>query len=60
MWRTIFVMTIAVPQFVSLLYISKMFAENGIVNGYLIKWGIIKDAIPSRQTQHLQNYDYCN
>lgn len=46
MWRTIFVMTIAVPQFVSLLYISKMFAENGIVNGYLIKWGIIKDAIP--------------
>lgn len=46
MWRTILVMTIAVPQFVSLLYISKMFASDGIVNGYLLKWGVIHDAIP--------------
>lgn len=46
MWRTILVMTIAVPQFVSLLYVTKMFAADGLVNTYLIKWGIIQQAIP--------------
>ena len=46
LWRTILVMTIAVPQFVSLLYIMKMFANDGLINGYLMKWGIIKNAIP--------------
>ena len=45
LWRTILVITIAVPQFVSLLYIYKMFANDGIVNAYLLKWGIIKNAI---------------
>ena len=39
-------MTIAVPQFVSLLYIGKMFAQDGLVNGYLMKWGLIQSAIP--------------
>lgn len=46
LWRTILVITIAVPQFVSLLYVGKMFASDGLVNGYLIKWGIIDKAIP--------------
>ncbi|MBQ0001643.1 MAG: sugar ABC transporter permease [Clostridiales bacterium] len=46
LWRTILVMTIAVPQFVSLLYISKMFAADGLVNSYLMKWGWIRTAIP--------------
>jgi arabinogalactan oligomer/maltooligosaccharide transport system permease protein len=46
LWRTILVMTIAVPQFVSLLYVGKMFASDGLVNSYLIKWGIIEKAIP--------------
>lgn len=46
LWRTILVMTIAVPQFVSLLYISKMFASDGIVNGFLLSHGIIDSAIP--------------
>lgn len=46
LWRTILVMTIAVPQFVSLLYIGKMFAADGLVNGYLMKWGLISSAIP--------------
>lgn len=36
-WRTILVMTIAIPQFISLLYVSNMFADNGIVNGWLLK-----------------------
>ncbi len=46
LWRTILVMTIAVPQFVSLLYIGKMFAPDGLVNTYLMKWGLIAKAIP--------------
>ncbi len=46
LWRTILVMTIAVPQFVSLLYVMKMFAADGIVNATLMKWGWIKSAIP--------------
>ena len=46
LWRTILVMTIAVPQFVSLLYVGKMFATDGLINGYLLKWGWIHTAIP--------------
>ena len=42
-WRGVLVLTIAIPQFVSLLYVSKMFANNGIVNGLLLRMGIIKD-----------------
>ena len=44
-WRTILVMTIAVPQFISLLYVSKMFAQNGIVNGLLLSFGWIDKPI---------------
>ncbi len=32
MWRSLFVLTIAVPQFVSLLLVRNFFANNGIVN----------------------------
>lgn len=46
MWRTILVMTIAVPQFVSLLYIAKMFAVDGLINQVLKDLGIIETAIP--------------
>lgn len=45
-WRTCLVMTIAIPQFISLLYVSKMFAANGIVNGLLMKWGWIESVLP--------------
>ena len=37
-WRTIFILTIAVPQFVSLLLMSRLLAEQGAINvllGYL-------------------------
>ena len=44
-FRTILVMTIAIPQFISLLYVSKMFAKNGIVNGFLMDLGWIDKAI---------------
>lgn len=46
LWRTIFVITIAVPQFVSLLYVSKLFAADGLINTYLMKWGWIDKALP--------------
>lgn len=46
LWRTILIITIAVPQFVSLLYVCRMFTPDGIVNGYLLRWGVIDSAIP--------------
>jgi arabinogalactan oligomer/maltooligosaccharide transport system permease protein len=44
-WRTILVLTITIPQFISLLYISKMFGENGLVNSTLQSWGWITGPI---------------
>ncbi len=34
-WRTVLVMTIAIPQFVSLLYVSKLFDSAGIIGKLL-------------------------
>ncbi len=39
-WRTILVLTIAIPQFISLLYVSKMFADNGFVIAALRSMGV--------------------
>ena len=39
LWRTILVMTIAVPQFVSLLLMSQMLADEGVINSTLQSWG---------------------
>ena len=52
LWRTILVMTIAIPQFVSLLYVSKMFAADGLINSYLLKWGWISQPIPFWTNAH--------
>src|SRR5690606_7230847 len=41
MWRTIFVITIAIPQFVSLLLVKNFFASQGIVNQIAIQMGIL-------------------
>lgn len=46
MWRTIFVITIAVPQFVSLLLMSKLLNDQGSLNNLLISLGWIEDYIP--------------
>ncbi len=40
MWRTLFVITIAIPQFVTLLLIGKMFGDYGIVNSICNKIGL--------------------
>lgn len=50
MWRTIFVLTIAIPQFISLLYVSKMFSRTGIINGFLLKLGWIAQPLPFWET----------
>lgn len=51
-WRTVFVITIAVPQFVSLLLVRHFFATQGIANtilsdlgvtDFLISIGLVKD-----------------
>ena len=34
-WRTVLVMTIAIPQFVSLLYVSKLFDSSGLIGRVL-------------------------
>ena len=46
LWRTILVMTIAIPQFISLLYVSKMFAADGLINSTLMNWGWIREPLP--------------
>lgn len=46
LWRTILVLTIAIPQFVSLLYMYKLFANDGLINNYLLKLGLIQTYIP--------------
>ena len=46
MWRTIFVITIAVPQFVSLLLVSKMFTDTGVVNVLLQQIGLTDGPVP--------------
>ena len=40
LWRSLFVVTIAIPQFVTLLLVSKMFSDYGIVNTLCSKIGL--------------------
>jgi arabinogalactan oligomer/maltooligosaccharide transport system permease protein len=46
LWRSILVFTIAVPQFVSLLLISQMLQDNGVINVMLEELGWISSPIP--------------
>lgn len=40
MWRTLFIVAIAVPQFVTLLLVRNFFADNGIVNTFCSSIGL--------------------
>ena len=51
LWRTILVMTIAIPQFVSLMYVSKMFSVQGFVGSFLEQANLIPE-IMIKQNQH--------
>ena len=46
MWRTIFVMTMGIPGFISLLVVGTMLGKNGIVNVLLQQWGFTKAVLP--------------
>lgn len=45
LWRTVLIMTIAVPQFISLLLMSQMLGDYGIINALLQKWGLANKPI---------------
>ncbi|MCL1840265.1 MAG: sugar ABC transporter permease [Propionibacteriaceae bacterium] len=46
MWRAFFSLSMAVPQFVSLLVINQMLQDQGIVNQTLKAWGLIDTSLP--------------
>ncbi|WP_159548728.1 carbohydrate ABC transporter permease [Streptococcus halichoeri] len=46
LWRTIFVITIAVPQFISLLIMRNLLNDQGPVNALLSKVGLISHSLP--------------
>ncbi|MGL4737858.1 MAG: carbohydrate ABC transporter permease [Cellulosilyticaceae bacterium] len=46
MWRTIFVLTMAIPQFISLLIMRNMLNDFGPINAVLQNMGLIDHAIP--------------
>lgn len=46
MWRTIFVLSIAIPSFVSLLVIRTMSNKGGVINTQLINMGFITNPLP--------------
>jgi arabinogalactan oligomer/maltooligosaccharide transport system permease protein len=48
-WRTVLVMTIAIPQFVSLLYVSKLFTTSGLI-------GRLLDQIPFIYNYRTSNF----
>ena len=45
-WRTVFILTIAVPQFVSLMLMSQILADEGALNVALRELGWITESIP--------------
>lgn len=45
LWRTMFVISIAVPQFVTLLLMSQLLKDNGPLNMTLRSWGVIDESI---------------
>ena len=46
MWRFNFVLSVAIPQFVSLLIVRSMFSETGTINNLLLDWGWIDKSLP--------------
>lgn len=45
LWRTVLVTTIAVPQFISLLFLSRLLGDGGGINTLLINAGVIDTPI---------------
>lgn len=45
-WRFCFVLSAAIPQFVSLLIMRSMLQQNGAINVFLQNWGFIDSPLP--------------
>lgn len=45
-WRTMFIITIAIPQFVSLMLMSQILADEGALNVLLRELGLITESVP--------------
>lgn len=45
-WRFCFMLSVAIPQFVSLLIIRSMFGTDGTINMMLKEWGWIEQSLP--------------
>ncbi len=60
-WRTVLVMTIAIPQFVSLLYVARLFdatgtpatATGGVVGKFLLQNGLIPESMLAKNQASL-------
>ncbi len=55
LWRSILVLTIAMPQFISLLVMRSFFSGYGVINRTLISWGLIDgitNAVPFLTNEH--------
>lgn len=46
MWRTIFILTIAIPQFISLLAVRNLLSQYGPVNNMLLQMRLIQEPFP--------------
>ncbi len=55
LWRTVLVMTIAIPQFVSLLYVSKLFDSSGIIGKVLGNIPFIAEYLKANSFNSLWN-----
>ena len=45
LWRTVLVMTIAIPQFVSLLYVGKLFERQGMIGSFLVNNNLLPEIL---------------
>lgn len=52
-WRTVLVLTIAIPQFVSLLYVRNLFNQGGYIGNFLIVNNLLPEALTSASIQSL-------
>lgn len=52
-WRTVLVMTIAIPQFVSLLYVAKLFDSSGIIGKVVGGIPAVKDWLEANNYKSL-------
>lgn len=52
-WRTVLVMTIAIPQFVSLLYVARLFDSSGVIGKFLLNHNLIPQSMLANNQKSL-------